>query len=58
MSPTRKDSIPNQYINTLGTEKGQIIPPQLPKFRPIYKSLRNKAGDDRYDSINISCTDK
>ena len=47
MSLQRKDLIPNQDINMLGTKKYQILPPQLSKFRPRYKSLRNAAEDDR-----------
>ena len=41
ISPPRKDLIPNQDINMLGTEKYQSLPPQLTKFRPGYKSLIN-----------------
>ena len=37
ISPPRKDPIPNQYINMLGTKKYQILPPQLAKFCPEYK---------------------
>ena len=57
-SPPRKDPIPNKDINTLGTEKGQSLPPQLPRFRPGYKSLRNKADDNRHDSTDNSLNDK
>ena len=32
MLPPRKDPIPNPDINMLGTEKDQIIPPQLVIF--------------------------
>ena len=42
----------------LGTEKDQILPPQLPKFFPGYKSLRNEAEDGCNDSIDTSRTDK
>ena len=40
MSPQRKDPIPNQDIDMLGTEKDQSLPPQWAKFRPGYKSLQ------------------
>ena len=39
MSPPRKDPIPNQDINILGTEADKILPPQYAKYRPGYKSL-------------------
>ena len=32
MLPPRKDPIPNQDINRLGTKKYQSLPPQLAKF--------------------------
>ena len=49
-SPPIKDPIPNQDNNMLGTEKYQIISPQLAKFCPGYKLLRNKVEDDCNDS--------
>ena len=58
MYPQRKDPIPNQYINMLGTEKCQIPPPQLARFRPGYKSLRNQAEDYCNDSTDTSRTNK
>ena len=54
----RKDPIPNQDINILGTEKYQSLPSHLPKFRPGYKSLGNEAGDSRNYYIDTSRTDK
>ena len=57
-SPPRKDPIPNQDMNMLITVKYQSLPPQLPKFRPRYKSLRNKADDDCHYSTDTSRTDK
>ena len=56
--PPRKDPIPNQDINMLGTVKHQIIPPKLPKFCPGQKSLRNEADNDHKDSTDTSRTDK
>ena len=58
MLPPRKDLIPNQDINMLGTKKYQILPPQLSKFRPGYKSLINEAEDGRNNSTYTSRTDK
>ena len=58
MSPPIKDPIPNQDINMLGTKKDQSIPPQLAKFRPVYKSLINEAEDCHNDSTYTSLTDK
>ena len=57
-SPPRNDPIPNPDINILGTEKDQSLPPQLAKFCPGYKSLRNKAEDGCNDSTDTSRTDK
>ena len=37
MSPPRKDSIPNQDIEMLGTKIYQSLPPQLANFFPEYK---------------------
>ena len=45
-------------MNMLITVKYQSLPPQLPKFCPGYKSLRNEADDDRNDSTYMSRTDK
>ena len=42
MSPPRKDPIPNQDINSLGTKKYQSLPPQLAKFCTGCKSLFNE----------------
>ena len=58
MSPPRNNPILNQDNNILGTEKDQIIPPQLAKYLPGYKSLTNKAEDGSNDSTDISRTDK
>ena len=58
MSPPRNNPILNQDINILGTEKYQIIPPQLAKYPSGYKSLINEAEDDCNDSIYTSRTDK
>ena len=58
MLPPRKDPIPNQDINTLGTKKYQILPPQFAKFCPGYKSLRNKSEDGCNDYTDTSRTDK
>ena len=56
--PTIKDPIPNKDIRTLGIKKDQILPPQLPKFSPGYKSFRNEADDGRHDSTDTARTDK
>ena len=58
MSPPRKDPIPNQDINMLGTKIYQSLPPQLAKFRSGYKSSINEAEDGRNDSTDTSRTDK
>ena len=58
MLPPRKDQITNQYINMLGTGKDQSLPPQLAKFCPGYKSIKNKAEDGRNDSTDTSLNDK
>ena len=42
----------------LDTEKYQIIPQQLPKFRLGYRSLINDAEKNRNDSTDTSRTDK
>ena len=57
-SPPRKDLIPNQDKNTLGLQKYQCLPPQLPPFNPGFKSLRNEANDDNPETIDTSITDK
>ena len=56
--PPIKDPIPNQDKNTLGIEKYKIIPPQVPKFTPGLKSLRNEANDDHPESTDTSRTDR
>ena len=43
MSPPRKDPIPYQDINILGTKTYQNLPPQYSKYRPGYKSLIHEA---------------
>ena len=58
MSPQRKDPITNLDINRLSTEKYQSLPPQLAKFRPGCRSLRNEAEDDCNDYTETSRTDK
>ena len=58
MLPLGEDPIPNQDINILGTEKDQILPPQLGRYHPGYKLLLNKAKDGRNDYIDTSRTDK
>ena len=58
MLPPRKDPIPNQDINILGTKKYQILPPQLAKYPTGYKSLINKSEDGRNYSTDNSRTDK
>ena len=58
MSPPRKDIIPNQDINMLGTKKDRIFPPQLSKFHTGYKPLINQAEDYRNDSTDTKRTDK
>ena len=39
-------------------EKDQSIPPHLPKFPPVFKSLRNEAADDHHKYTYTSHTDK
>ena len=58
MSPPRKNPIPNQDINKLGTGKYQILPSQLARFHPGYKSLINEAEDCRNDYTDTQCTNK
>ena len=58
MLPPRKDPITNQYINQLVTKKYQSLPPQLPKFPPVLKSILNKVEDDFNDSTDNSRTEK
>ena len=58
MSPPRKDLIPNQDINILGTKKYQSLQPQHAKYRPGYKSLIHEAEDYLNDSTDNSHTDK
>ena len=58
MSPQIKDTIPDQYINILGTEKYQSLPPKLAKYGPGYKSLINEAEDGNNDSTDTLLIDK
>ena len=58
MSPQRKDPIPNQYINILGSKKYRSLPPKLDKYIPGYKSLINREEFGRNDSTDTSRTDK
>ena len=64
MSPPRKDTIPNQDTNILGTKKYQCLAPHLETFTPGFKSLINEAHDhnsiedDRNYSIDTSRNDK
>ena len=55
--PPRKYTIPNQDKNTLGSEKDQSIPPNIPKFPNGFKLIRNEAHTDQDDYIqNINST--
>ena len=56
--PLRSDPITNQDNNTLGIEKDKILPPHVPPFPPVFKSLRNEANDDNPETIYTSSTDK
>ena len=56
--PPRKDPIPNQDKNTLGIQKYQCLPPHVTPFPPGFKSLRNKANYDNYESTDTLRTDK
>ena len=56
--PPINNPIPIQDINRLSTEKDQILPPQLSKYPPGYKSLINDVEDDRDESTDTSRTDK
>ena len=56
--PPIRDTIPNPYINMLGTKKYQVLPPQLSKFITGYKSLINKSEDGRNDFTDTSRTYK
>ena len=56
--PPRKYPIPNQDKNTIGLEKYQSLPPQVPPFPPGFKSFRNEANDDNPESTDTSSTDK
>ena len=47
--PPQKDPIQNQDKNTLDIEKDQILPPHVPQFPPVFKSLRNEANDDNHE---------
>ena len=58
MLPPRKYPILNQDMNILGTKKDTILPPQLEKYCPRYKSSINKAEDGRNDYTDTSQTDK
>ena len=58
MSPPRKYPVPSKDINILSTKKYQSLPPQLAKFLPRFKSLRNKTEYDRNNSADTSRTDK
>ena len=57
-SPAIKDPIPNQDKNTLGIKKDQSLPPHVPKFPPVFKSLIKQVDDDYHESIDTSRTDK
>ena len=58
MSPPRKDPITNQDKNNLGIQKYQCLPPQVPTFPTIFKSLINEAKDDNPEITDTSFTDK
>ena len=58
MSPPRKDPYPNKNKNTLGLQKDQYLPSELPPFSSGMKSLRNEENDDNPETTDTSCTDK
>ena len=58
MSPPRKDIITNQDTNTLGLQKYQRLPPHVPPFPPIFKSLRNEPNDDNPETTDTQRTNK
>ena len=45
MSPSRKDPIPNQYINRIITQKYPSLPPIIAKYPTVYESLFNDMND-------------
>ena len=45
-------------INTFGIKNNQSLSPRVPRFPPGFKSLRNQANDDHYESTDNSSTDK
>ena len=64
MSPSIKDTIPNQYINILITSIYPSLPPHLAKYYPGYISLLNDTHDsnikedDCNDSTDTSSNEK
>ena len=58
MSPPRKDPISDQDKNILWLQKYQCLPPHVPLFPPVFKSLRNEANDNNPETTNTSRTDK
>ena len=56
--PPRKYTIPNQDKNTLGSEKDQSIPPNIPKFPNGFKLIRNEADGNHHESTDTSSTDR
>ena len=58
MSPPRMDPIPNQDKDTLGLQKYQCLPSDVPQFSSGFKSLRNKANQDNPKTTDTSRTDK
>ena len=56
--PLRKDPIPNQDKKTLDLEKYQSLPPHVPPFPPVFKSLRDEENDDNPGYTYSSRTDK
>ena len=58
MSPQRKDIIPNQDRITLGLSKYQCLPPYIPSFSSVFKSLRKESNYDNPETIDTSHNDK
>ena len=56
--PPRKDPIPNQFFNMLGTKTNQTLPPKLAAFCPRYESIINEAEYCHSYSTYTSPADK
>ena len=58
MYPPNKNSVPDHNKNTIGLQKYKYLPSHISPFASGFKSLKNKANDDRTETTDTSRNNK